>query len=62
MKIFLSALALLLALEGALFAAFPEAMRQALAEMSQAPAQLLRKLGAAALLAAIALCLAARHF
>jgi uncharacterized protein len=42
---FLTALALMLAIEGLCFAAFPEGMRKALQDASEMPAKLLRALG-----------------
>lgn len=40
-----AALGLLLAIEGIAFAAFPAAMRRAMAEVSQVPAELMRLTG-----------------
>jgi uncharacterized protein len=45
MEDFLAALALLLVIEGLLFAAFPNATRRAMLEASQTPNTLVRKIG-----------------
>jgi uncharacterized protein YjeT (DUF2065 family) len=51
----LSALGLVLALEGALYAAFPGAMRRALASIGTQPDQALRVAGLIALMGGVAL-------
>jgi uncharacterized protein len=45
MEDFLAALALLLVIEGLLFAAFPNATRRAMLEASQTPDNMVRKIG-----------------
>jgi hypothetical protein len=50
MRLFLSALGLLLIFEGALYFAAPERMREAMAALSQAEPRMLRLAGGAALL------------
>jgi uncharacterized protein len=45
MEDFLAALALLLVIEGLLFAAFPNATRRAMLEASQTPDGMVRKIG-----------------
>lgn len=55
MRLFLTALVLLLVIEGSLFSAFPEYMRERLAELSQMPASFLRKAGITCLVLALLL-------
>ena len=50
MRLFLTALVLILVIEGSLFSAFPDYMRQRLAELSQAPVQFLRMGGISCLI------------
>jgi uncharacterized protein YjeT (DUF2065 family) len=45
MRDFLAALGLLLAVEGIVFAAFPEAVKRAMAEAAQSPADRMRIVG-----------------
>jgi uncharacterized protein len=54
MEDFLAALALLLVIEGLLFAAFPNATRRAMLEAAQTPDSLVRKIGVASAIAGIA--------
>lgn len=61
MRLFLSALALLLVIEGSLFAAFPELMRKSLQEAGRTPAQSLRRMGILCLILALILGLALKH-
>lgn len=58
----LTALALMLAIEGLCFAAFPGAMRKALADASEMPERMLRILGFAAAILGVALVWASKGF
>lgn len=55
MKLFLCAIAISLLMEGAGFALFPDLMRNALIEITEQPADSLRKMGVLALVSAIIL-------
>ena len=62
MSEFLTALALLFAIEGLLFAAFPGAMRRAMQDAAETPERILRVLGLASALLGILLVWASRGF
>jgi uncharacterized protein len=62
MRDFLTALALMLAIEGLSFAAFPQAMRQALKDASEMDEKLLRRIGVAAAIAGVFLVWAVKGF
>ncbi len=55
MELFLTSLVLIFAIEGSLFAAFPELMRKCLEEGGRTPAFLLRKIGIICLLVSVIL-------
>jgi len=56
----LAALGLVLAVEGLLFAAFPEAVRRAMIDAAQSPADRMRLVGIASAVAGVVLLWAAR--
>ena len=58
----IAALGLALAVEGILFAAFPEGMRRAMAEAAQSPADRMRIVGLVSALAGLAVIWLARQF
>lgn len=62
MREFLTALALMLAIEGLCFAAFPAAMRKAMHDAAEAPEKLLRILGFVSALVGIFLVWASKGF
>lgn len=62
MREFLTALALMLAIEGLAFAAFPGAMRRALRDASEMPEHLLRLVGFAGAVIGVFLVWAAKGF
>jgi uncharacterized protein len=62
MQDFLAALGLLLAIEGLLFAAFPNATRRAMREASESPDHLVRWIGVVSAVAGVALLAMVRKF
>ena len=62
MREFLTALALMLAIEGLSFAAFPQAMQRALKDASEMDEKLLRRIGVIAAIAGVFLVWAAKGF
>lgn len=62
MREFLTALALMLAIEGLSFAAFPRGMQQALKDASEMDEKLLRRIGVIAAIAGVFLVWAAKGF
>lgn len=62
MSEFVSALALMFAIEGLFFAAFPGAMRQAMRDAAEMPERALRILGFAAAVMGVGLVWASRGF
>ena len=62
MREFLTALALMLAIEGLSFAAFPRGMQRALKDASEMDEKLLRRIGVIAAIAGVFLVWAAKGF